>query len=533
MIGESIFAYVHPEDTNHMQDMFYEEKNNPNGSRGAEFRFRHKDGTWRHLDAVCNNLLDEPSVNGLVLNCRDVTERKKLEQQLMHQALHDPLTGLPNRLLFMDRLKHALARLTRSESSVAVLFVDLDNFKLINDSLGHELGDRLLVEVAGRFQEALRSADTVARLGGDEFTILLDPIAGLGEAARVVERITESLQEPFQVEGHEVFVTASIGVALGSKGGEGPQELLRNADMAMYRAKGSGRGRFEVFESSMTAGLQARLTLENDLRRAIERDEFVLYYQPQLEFENGQIRGMEALLRWERPAQGLVSPAEFIPLAEETGMIVPIGSWVLREACRQALEWRGTFGDDLPLVTSVNLSTRQIRWGDIAEEVTQVLHEIGLDPSCLELEITESVVIEDTTNAIETLDRLKELGLRLAIDDFGTGYSSLSYLRRLPVDTLKMDRSFVGKLDARTEEAAIVQAVITLANTMHLEVVGEGVENAGQMRRLRDMGCELGQGYYFSRPLPANEATELLARSRGSEYAPLLAHKPSEEGENH
>jgi diguanylate cyclase (GGDEF)-like protein/PAS domain S-box-containing protein len=445
---------------------------------------------------------------------QDITERKALEKQLEHQALHDPLTELPNRLLFMDRLKHALARTERREEPIAVLFLDLDNFKLINDSFGHAVGDQLLLQVADRLDSCMRPQDTVARFGGDEFTILLEDGAEVDDATLVAKRIIEELRAPFALLGYEQFVTASIGIALSSRTPGLPNvadDLLRDADAAMYRAKGTTKASFAVFEPSMKADALEQLKLANDLRRAIEHDEFVIHYQPRVEMMSGKIVGMEALLRWKHPERGLVWPDDFIPLAEEMGLIIPIGREVIAEVCQQAHLWHQQYQHDPPLLISVNISARQLQHPNFAEDITQVLQEFEVDPNAFELEITESVVMGDEEDIFDKLSELKSLGVRVAIDDFGTGYSSLSYLKRLPVETLKIDKSFISGLGRNPKDRLIASATISLAQTLKLAVVAEGVETARQATHLRKLGCDLAQGYYFAKPLTSEEASEFIA----------------------
>ncbi|MDQ3236945.1 MAG: EAL domain-containing protein, partial [Actinomycetota bacterium] len=440
--------------------------------------------------------------------CMNVTERKSLEDELAHQALHDSLTGLPNRVLFSDRLEHALSGKSRDGGSTTVLFLDLDDFKMVNDSLGHPIGDRLLVEVTRRLLECVRPEDTVARLSGDEFALLIEDSPALETEALIVSRILETLREPFDLQGIEVLVHGSVGIAEGSAG-ERAEDLLRNADVAMYSAKGGGKDRYEFYDPGMHAQALERLELRADLRRAVERGEFVVHYQPIMALGADEIGGFEALARWEHPEKGLVSPGEFIPLAEETGLIVEIGLLVLEEACRRVLEWQGTSGEFLDL--SVNLSARQFRQPDLIGQISGVLDRTGFDANHLKLEVTESTAMEDVEMALVTLRNLRDLGIRLSIDDFGTGYSSLSYLRRFPVDDLKIDRSFVGRLDDDAESAAIVSTTVSLARILNLTVTAEGVETANQLARLRGLGCDFAQGFHLSRPLTAQAASSFVA----------------------
>jgi diguanylate cyclase (GGDEF)-like protein/PAS domain S-box-containing protein len=443
---------------------------------------------------------------------RDNTTRKELERQLAHQAFHDGLTGLPNRVLFMDRLSHALVRAARSRRAVAVLFLDLDRFKVINDSLGHDVGDQVLIAVSQQLARTIRAGDTVARLGGDEFTVLLEDIADPSEARAVAERIMAALQTPFALAGHEVCITTSIGIAFSAAGQTGAEDLVRDADAAMYRGKSTGKARYEIYDSTMHARALERLQLEEELRHGIERGELRVHYQPKIELATGRIAGVEALVRWQHPDRGLISPADFVALAEETGLILPLGRWVLAEACRQARCWQDRYPDRPPLTVSVNLSVRQFQHPSLVEDVARVLRQTGLEPGRLVLEITEGIVMEAAEASSAALQRLKDLGVRLAIDDFGTGYSSLSYLKRFPVDMLKIDRSFVDGLGRDPGDAAIIHAVTGLAHTLGLKVTAEGIETADQLVRLRLAGCDLGQGYYFSRPLPIEAVDALLAK---------------------
>lgn len=444
----------------------------------------------------------------------DVTERKGLEMRLTHLAYHDPLTGLSNRSLFREQLEGALGRAKRRGEHLAVIYLDLDGFKRVNDSLGHEAGDLLLVSLAKRLEFSSRfGEDAVARLGGDEFCMLLEGVAGTDEAVRVAGRIQENLREPFTVDDHRIpSVSVSIGIAI-----KAPDErktvgqLLREADAAMYQAKKKGKDRCEVFEPGMVPRtLMGKARLEDDLRRAVEGAGFGIDYQPKVSIENSEIVGMEALLRWEHPEGGAITPVEFVPLAEDTGLIVPLGRWVLKEACRQAKEWQERYPDDSAPTMSVNFSARQFRHPALAEEVAAVLEETGLDPSRLCIEITESAAMEDAPSTISVLRELKELGVEIAIDDFGVGYSSLSYLKRFPVDVIKIDRSIVEGLERDPGNAAIVSASITLAHALGLEAVAEGVETQGEAAELRALGCDFGQGYYWWTPRPAHAAAALL-----------------------
>ncbi|HUQ34480.1 MAG TPA: EAL domain-containing protein, partial [Pyrinomonadaceae bacterium] len=425
---------------------------------------------------------------------------------------HDGLTGLPNRALFMDHLKLSVERGKRRDDRLfAVLFLDLDRFKVINDSLGHMVGDQLLVGIARRLEICLRPGDTVARLGGDEFTVLLEDLMSVTEAIEVADRLQKALALPFNLNGHEVFTTVSIGIALSSTGYDRPEEVLRDADTAMYRAKMLGKARHEVFDKTMHARAMNLLQMESDLRRAIERKEFVLHYQPIVALETGTIRGFEALIRWQHPERGFVSPGEFIPIAEETGLIIPVGQWVLEEACRQIHEWQEQFPQYPPLQISVNLSGKQFNTPNLIDQVSRVLRETNVEPHSLKLEITESMVMENFETAIEMLNQLRTLGLELSIDDFGTGYSSLSYLHRFPISTLKIDRSFVSRMSDNNENAEIVRTIMMLARSLKMDVVAEGVETTDQLTQLAMLECEYGQGYYFSRPLDVASASTLLA----------------------
>jgi diguanylate cyclase (GGDEF)-like protein/PAS domain S-box-containing protein len=476
-----------------------------------EYRLLAKDGSvvWvREETVLVRGEGGEPLyVQGIM---SDVTEKKEAEERLEHQAFHDSLTGLPNRRLFMDRLGQALRRTRRRKKrSVAVLYMDLDGFKFINDSLGHDSGDRLLVEVARRLKGCLRPEDTLARFGGDEFVVLIEGAGAPDAAVRVAERITDELREPFALEGRELYAAASIGVGLGG-GTRNPEQLLREADTAMYRAKDDGCS-YCVFDPAMHDRAVNRLELENDFRRAIEENEFVVHYQPIVNLQTGAVWGMEALVRWEHPEWGLLNPDEFVPIAEESGLVVPMGELVLNEACRRAVEWQRGFPLTPPLAVSVNLSGRQLRRPDLHEVIGRALKESGLPASSLGLDITETVYIGALDANTAALDRLRALGIRISLDDFGSGYSSLSYLKRLPTDILKIDKSFTRGLGLEVEDTAIVQTVVDLAHILGMEVVAEGVETKEQETLLKEMGCDFAQGYLFSRPLPPEAVSEFLA----------------------
>ncbi len=479
-----------------------------------ECTLRHRDGTLHQFEILHTNLLDDEHVSGIVLNARDISERKAFEEQLAHQAFHDPVTNLPNRALFVERVRHAIGRARREGRKLGVIFLDIDDFKTINDSLGHGAGDTALIDVAKRLSESIRSSDTAARFGGDEFVVLLEDLeGGTDTAAEVAERILEDLRRPLMVAGKELVVRGSIGISiLEDSSTTSADELIRDADAAMYIAKRDGKGSYRLFEPEMHAGVLARLELRADLQRALENGQFDLHYQPIVRLADSCVVGMEALLRWRHPERGLVVPGEFIPFAEETGLIVPIGRWVLREACREAVAIRKLWDEGPPLYMCVNLSVKQLQHSDVISDVEDALTESGLEPHLLTLEITESMLIDDPDIAVVKLNELRALGLRIAMDDFGTGYSSLSYLSRFPVDVIKMDRSFL-RPEATPEAVDLSSAVVALGSSLSLEVVAEGIELDEQLTRLRDLGCELGQGFHFARPMEAERMLDYLSGS--------------------
>jgi diguanylate cyclase (GGDEF)-like protein/PAS domain S-box-containing protein len=481
----------------------------------TEVQIHHHHGYQLWLGARMVNMLHDPDVEGVILAVHDISDRKRVERDLSHQAFHDALTELPNRALFRDRVEHALRRTTRSGLDVATLYLDLDGFKNVNDSLGHDAGDDLLRQVAARLVDAVRSVDTVARLGGDEFAVLIEASATpLPEAITVAERILQALSMPFQISGSRISLSASVGIA-ASDSDSSADTLVRNADIAMYRAKSNGKAQWVAYDPLMRAAAMERLQLENDLEKALAGEEFRLMYQPLVRLETKEIVGFEALLRWDHPTLGLIMPDRFIPIAEDSGSIVPIGLWVLRTACQVGARWQCDYPRLPPLTMAVNLSARQLATPDLVQQVAQALTDTGLDPTTLVLEMTETALIHDATLASRRLHELRALGIRLAIDDFGTGYSSLSYLRQFPVDILKIDRSFINTITDREKIPAIVRGLLDLGRTLQLETVAEGVEDDIQRDSLRDENCELAQGYLFARPLDPIDADTLLAQMTG------------------
>jgi PAS domain S-box-containing protein len=514
----SSIEQIHPDDRPRVLQAAEKARLSGQGER-VEYRMRHKDGSWRTLESTaCAIRNARGQTDKLVIVNRDITERKRAEEMLVHNAFHDGLTNLPNRALFLDRLQHALT-LSKKHSNYkfAVLLIDVDEFKIINDSLGHTAGDELLIQIGQRLKDRVRRADmvsrprisdipgtptdddTLARLGGDEFAILLDDIRDPVEAVRVAERVQAELVAPFVVNKQEIVFSASIGIASSTSPHTQAEDLVRDADIAMYRAKRTGKARCEVFDTAMHLNAVKRLKLETDLRKALDQGEFRVYYQPIVSLQTGKITGFEALTRWQRP-EGLVSPIEFIAVAEEIGLIVPMNRQLLREACQHLRSWQSEFPSSPPLTMSVNITSKEFAQPDLACEIRASLEQTGVDPGCLQLEIIETIAMGDEEKSGHVLSQLKALGVHLSIDDFGTGYSSLSRLRRIPVDTLKIDRAFISRMDSDAENCEIVRIIIMLAHNLGLKVVAEGTETQQHVNLLKQLNCEMAQGYFFSRP---------------------------------
>ncbi|MGH8984354.1 MAG: bifunctional diguanylate cyclase/phosphodiesterase [Acidimicrobiia bacterium] len=510
LLGTSALALLPPDDVTAALRSHSQVLADAFEQASAELRVRNRDGSWHTVDMTITDLRDEPAVEGIVLNARDVTVRKALEHDLRSQALHDALTGLGNRNMFTDRVTHALKRRHDRDRVLAVLCIDLDDFKTVNDSLGHEVGDQLLVLVAERLGSCLRESDTAARLGGDEFAILLDSAFNEREVAGVAERILGMMREPLTMGDRELTVTASVGIAVNADRSSSSEVLLRNADMAMYLAKERGKDRAETFEESMHATVFERLELRTDLAHGIDNGQLVLHYQPIVGLQSARVLGVEALVRWDHSERGLMAPDAFVPLAEDTGLIVPLGRWVLTEACEQLHAWKQAFPRCPIRSISVNLSVRQLQHEGIVDEIADAIAHAGIKPSDLVLEITESMLMTDTKVIRDNLAGLRKLGVSLAVDDFGTGYSSLGLIKHLPVDTIKIDRTFVDGLGQESGDDTVVRAILGLAQGLGVKTVAEGIEGAAQLEALRNLGCDLGQGYYFSKPLTAEAVDELL-----------------------
>ncbi len=518
-LGRSIeewFDRIHPEDNERFRADLREHCQRETTAFECQYRIQHQDQTYRWVSSRGMAVFGpQGQVLRIAGSQTDLTH---------HIALYDYLTGLPSRALFLDQLQRTLKRTQRQRNYLfAILFLDCDRFKLINDSLGHAIGDRLLVEVAKRLTAALRPGDVIARLGGDEFAILLENIPELSLAEQVASRLNRELEQAFELEGHTVYISASIGIALNSDPSQQPEDLLRDADNAMYRAKALGKSRYVVFEDTMRDRVQALLKLETDLRAAITNKEFQLYYQPIVSLATQDIASLEALIRWHHPERGLIPPNDFIPIAEETGLILNIGEWVLQEACRQLWDWQQTRPDLPPLSISVNLSRKQFSQPGLGQQIQSTLSEAGIHARQLKLEITETTIMENETMASELVNQLRALGLQLQIDDFGTGYSSLSFLHSFPLDTLKIDRSFIEGLVSDSEKSEIVRTMITLAHNLGMTAIAEGVETQEQLRWLQTHHCDCVQGYFLSKPLPANQIETLLATPNGMFANQLMA----------
>jgi len=510
LIGKGFQELTHPDDVGSSVAEVQRTLAGRQQGFSTEKRYLHADGrtVWANLSSSLVRDGDGAPVH-FVTQVQDITARKAGEEELRHQALHDPLTGLPNRTLLLDRLEQALRHARRLETSVAVLFVDIDRFKVVNDSLGHSVGDSVLKQVVPRLQEAVRGADTVARFGGDEFVILCEDLDSELRAVHIAERVRRELHAPFHLGNDDHFLAASIGISVSGREGEDAGDLLRDADAAMYLAKAAGGARYEIFDGAMREAAMKRLHVEQQVRRGLRAQEFRLHYQPIFSLEGGGIEAVEALIRWERPGEGLVSPAAFLPIAEESGLIVELGEWVLGEACAQAARWREELGDRAPLPIHVNIAARQITQTDLPGIVADALSDAGVPAGDIVLEVTETVLLEDSERPAHTLERLKALGVSIVLDDFGKGYSSLGYVERFPFDMLKIDRSFVARLDR--DGSAIVEAILGMARGLHLTVVAEGVETIEQVTQMRELGCEFAQGYYFAQPGPASDIARLVA----------------------
>jgi diguanylate cyclase (GGDEF)-like protein/PAS domain S-box-containing protein len=511
LVGTNMMDLVHPDDfakTMSTGPRWVAYRQNPI----VEFRLRHEDGRWLYFECVVRNLMRHKNIGGIVYNARDITERKHAQEQLLFNATHDALTGLPDRALFLGRLQSVVDRMKRHpHEAAAVLFIDIDDFKVVNDCYGHAIGDALIKEVSNRLQACMRSDGTIARMGGDEFTVLVEDVTDPSDAIRVAERIQSSFERPFLLEGLEIFKSTSIGIALTSPE-TSAEAVLQNADIAMYRAKNQGKARSELFDRTMHEQVMSRLLLEAKLRYALQNEELTLHYQPIVAVDTGAVQGFEALLRWQPSGSNSIPPSIFVPVAEQCGLIVPISVWVLKKACLEAASWRQRYPADPPLYVSINISSKHFSHAGFIGHVKDAHEESAIDPQCITIELTESLAMNDVAASFQTMSQLRTLGVKLSIDDFGTGYSSLSYLRRFPVDTLKIDQSFVKTMDA--ENYAIVKTIIGLARSLELRVVAEGVETPNQHQLLALAGCGSAQGYLFAEPMPANSVGVFIESNR-------------------
>jgi diguanylate cyclase (GGDEF)-like protein/PAS domain S-box-containing protein len=509
ILGKKLTDFCHPEDQANL-NKFLLELNDKHELLSVEWRIKSVNDSWYYVESVGTNLLTDPNVSGIVVTTRNINERKILESKLTHQAFHDSLTGLANRVLFRDRVEHALLRAKRQKSPISVMFLDLDNFKNINDTLGHAIGDELLMVIAKNLEQSVREIDSVARLGGDEFAILLEETVQPADSICVAQRILEKVQRIFHLQDKDVMVGLSIGIAVSELGLENADELLRNADVAMYIAKERGKGQFALFETKLHNELLAQIELEADLRKAVTNKEFKLVYQPIINLETLQIRGVEALIRWHHPTKGVINPNDFIPLSETTGLIIPIGRWVLEQACRQL---SNLSINDKELSVTINISSKQLQHPDFVSETIDIVKNSGVNPHHIILEITESLMIENVKITHSRLCALKAFGIRLALDDFGTGYSSLNCLHQFPIDILKIDKSFVDGIHDGTETAAVAKTIIALSDALKLQTIAEGIEKPEQVEILKQFGCRYGQGFYFARPMSEFQLEELLMRN--------------------
>ncbi len=515
-IARQLVAALHPEDLQALNKAIEHSKSGSKETiRIDNFRIRHKDGNWLNMEGLITDLRHLPGVDGTVIHCRDITDRmlaeKKLrdnETRLKHLAHHDTLTNLPNRMMFKDRLQQAMAKAKRSGQEVAIVFLDLDRFKKINDSLGHEIGDRLLQQVASRLKTCVRESDTVARLGGDEFVLILEDVKETGHVVGVAQKILSALTQPFSINGYQLYVTTSIGISLFPTDGEEASALMKCADIAMYRVKEQGRNNYQFYKPDMNARARELLLMESALRKAQEKDQLDVFYQPQLELSTGKLVGMESLLRWIHPEQGIICPQDFLPLAEDTGLIEPYGKWAILEACKQNRLWQDK--GFAPISVSINISPRLFHKKNFVDTIRDILHQSALSPEYLELEVTECMVMHDVDRVLATMKELDRMGVKLTIDDFGTGYSCLSLLKRFPVSRLKIAQSFIKDVTTNPNDAAIADSIISLARSMNLEVIAEGVETPGQLRFLQERKCRMAQGFLFCHPLPPEELTRFF-----------------------